>query len=328
LDPLKVKDQMGRLGGKMKNQFNKISEKIPLSKKSSDDDFDKVVLGIGQEVKKNELEQLCTQNKDKEDGHLQQQQQESHLQELELDSPELEPEEHQRLSKVVQKMTDVKGKLNKLGRAAKSRLVSFQPNSSFGHEENDSAHSSASKDSNNSLTATARLSRSLPSLFPTAAIATASASPSPPLDTLPSRLLPSAGAGPASPSTGVAEELLELWNDDIEKELAPDNGGDGAETDKPPRLSRRPSEYLEFEKCSSPEESPAGEGSGAGTPAVAQGVTVSHTPFLYPKVKKMSFLKNSSSTPPLETPDLEEPDPYYQPYPHHSHPPSLSKSLT
>jgi hypothetical protein len=322
---------MGKLGGKMKNQFNKISEKIPGTKKSANemDEFDKVVLGIGQEVK-------SSQDKDKEDGRVQEQHQEQQFQELELaDSPD--QEENPRLSKVVQKMTDVKGKLNKLGRAAKTRLSTLQPNSSFNHEENDSAHSSASKDSNNSLTATARLSRSLPVLFPTTAATPSTSSAS--LESLPSvppqRIAnASASATEPSSSTVVAEEdFLEMWSDETERE----NGNGDGDTGKPfNRLSRRPSEYLEFEKCSGPEESSAGASGGEDMVATAAPVsTVSHTPFLYPKVKKLNFLKppsfpsssSSTTTPPLETSDLalEEPDPYYQPYAHHSHPASLSE---
>jgi hypothetical protein len=155
LDPLRVKDQMGRLGGKMKSSLNKMSDKIPSSKKSSNeiDEFDKVIQNIeNDELKKNNEITPPETSSGTELQREQQQEQEEH--------------DHHKTKSVVAQITNVKGKLNKLGKAAKQRLSSIHQSSPFNVEENDSAHSSASKDSNNSLTATARLSRAFPVLLP------------------------------------------------------------------------------------------------------------------------------------------------------------------
>ena len=131
------------------------------------------------------------------------------------------------------------------------------------------------------------------------------------------------------------------------------------------RLSRRPSEYLEFEKISSSNnlnddsisdnnsdnnsnnnnnnnnDLPSTTGTKSSTTNQSNDINninsdsgiISHTPFLYPKVKKINFTKKTSSpsiTPPLESSPpgdgLDEYDPYNQGvYQHHHHPPSLSK---
>jgi hypothetical protein len=332
LDPLRVKDQMGRLGGKMKSSLNKMSDKIPSSKKSSNeiDEFDKVIQNIeNDELKKNNEITPPETSSGTELQREQQQEQEEH--------------DHHKTKSVVAQITNVKGKLNKLGKAAKQRLSSIHQSSPFNVEENDSAHSSASKDSNNSLTATARLSRAFPVLLPsTSANLDNSSDPPHQPPSSPHSRNPSSSTLPQdshqTSSAVLVDELLEMWID-VDREEKEKEESDQHHFSSPSKLSRRPSEYLEFENSSSsaltqaPTAPPAPASSSAnGNNNDTNGVATSHTPFLYPKVKKLSFLKSSpspNSTPPLPvdpselTPD--EADPYYQPYGSHHHPPSLSK---
>jgi hypothetical protein len=330
LDPLRVKDQMGRLSGKMKSSLNKISEKIPVSKRSSNDgdEFDKVIQKI--ENKNIESSPLEFQN----DGEQQ-----------EGEEGEQEGSEPHKTKSVVAQITNVKGKLNKLGMAAKQRLSSIHHSTPFGAEENDSAHSSASKDSNSSLTATARLSRAFPVLLQSTSTtldnSSGTGTPSPRQTSSAPCSNPSSTSNLPDdshmpPSVILAEELLEMWID-VDKE---DKDKDETNFNSTPRLSRRPSEYLEFENTPSSTAPPLARDSSAPLPRSnsTDNGTTSHTPFLYPKVKKMGFLKSSpspSSTPPLPLApasvmdpnelSADEADPYYQPYGSHHHPPSLSK---
>lgn len=296
LDPLKVKDSMGKLGGKMKSSFNKISDKIPIPKipvtttstgNGGVDEFDQAIINI------------------ETDTQLQQQDHDPEQQDVDNDDPQ--PSKHSSKN-VIHTISNVKGKLNKFGKAAKQKLSTLQQSNSVNHEENESAHSNGSDGNNPSLTAIARLGRN-PFPFQSSNVENST---------------PQSTSTPQSPPSN--NEQNKFPEDFLEEEI---------DENSFKKLSRRPSEFLEFENV--------GSGSTTDTPPETQSITshtqspsgnesISHTPFLNPKVKK--FLKGSlpsSKTPPLEVnndPLFEEIDPYYQPYGHHHHQPSLSKFLS
>lgn len=319
LDPLKVKDSMGRLSGKMKHSLNKISDKIPIPKISNSggatggvDEFDQAIINI-----ESDTQQQQPQLQEYNDNNIQH----------EIDLDEQQHQTKHSSKNMIHTISNVKGKLNKFGKVAKQRLSNLQPSNSL-HEDNDSAHSNASKDSNPSLTAIARLSRTIPSAFQSSNVDNSTGKSSQTTST-PHTPPSISNNEPKSPSAILAEELLEL---SVENENENENEGNSF-----PKLSRRPSEYLEFENVtttSAPNSPPESGSVTSPTPSSgnesASGV-VSHTPFLHQKVKKLNFLKTpspSSSTPPLEANNdqsLEDNDPYYQPYGNHHHPASLSK---